>query len=191
MTPSPAPSSQMNMPPAPAAPAALRDPARLAAIDALDLLSPRLADTLHDAIERTAARLGLPIALVSVVLPDAQHFAAAHGLPEWVADVGGTPIEWSFCRHAVESGTPFIVEDARGDARIGENPLVDLEDVRSYAGVPLVTPHGHTVGAVCVIGTVPRTFSDADVATLRACADVVMAAVQAAQRTQAGASPQG
>lgn len=174
--------------PAPAAsaqPAALRDPARLGAIASHDLLAPQLADSLQTLVDRAAERLRMPIALVSVVMAEAQHFAAARGLPDWVAEAGGTPIEWSFCRHAVTSGEPFLVEDARVEPRIGENPLVELEHVRSYAGVPLVTPDGHTVGAVCVLDTTPRTFSDDDVAALRACAGEVMAAVCARAGTPA------
>ncbi len=157
----------------------LRDPARLREVAALGLVSPRVTAMLQADVEAAAARLGLPVALVSVVLHDAQHFAAAHGLPDWVAEAGGTPIEWSFCRHVVESGRPFVVEDAAAHALVRDNPLVELEHVRCYAGVPLVTSRGHAVGAVCVLGTSPRTFTDEELDVLRAAADRAMAAVEA------------
>lgn len=147
--------------------AALRQRERLQEIADLELLSPEVAALLQDVARDAATHFGLPIGLVSVVLDEAQHFAASHGLGGWLAEVNGTPVEWSFCRYAVSSGTPFVVEDAEAHPLVQESPLVQIDGVRCYAGIPLVTSKGHVVGSFCVIGTTDRSFDDAELATLK------------------------
>ena len=52
----------------------------------------------------------------------------------------------------------------------GLNPMVTEEGVRCYAGIPLVTSRGHTLGTLCVIGTEARTFPEDEMEALRALA---------------------
>ncbi len=144
--------------------------ARLEEIAALDLLGPEVDDILQATTEEAAERLGLPTALVSVVTDQAQYFAAHHGLTGWLREARGTPTEWSFCANAVRSGEPFVVEDAATHPLVRENPLVTEDGVRCYAGIPLVTARGHTLGTLCVVGTEARTFSGDEMDTLRALA---------------------
>jgi len=143
------------------------DEARLREIVELDLLSPDVDDILQATVEEAADRLGLPQAMVTVVLDQAQFFAAHHGIDGWLAEARGTPVEWSFCALAVASGEPFVVEDATTHPLTRDNPLVEHEGIRCYAGIPLVSSRGYPLGTLCVIGKVPHTFSDADLETLR------------------------
>lgn len=143
------------------------DEARLREIVELDLLSPEVDDILQATVVEAAERLGLPQAMVTVVLDQAQFFAAHHGLDGWMAEARGTPVEWSFCALAVASGEPFVVEDATTHPLTRDNPLVAHEGIRCYAGIPLVSSRGHALGTVCVIGKEPRAFSDADLEVLR------------------------
>ncbi len=49
------------------------------------------------------------------------------------------------------------IEDLRNDPRTASNPLVTAPPgMRFYAGVPLNTTDGHTLGTLCVIDMVPR-----------------------------------
>ena len=149
---------------------ALADPARLAALTAYDLSSPELRRRLDELAARTAAALGQPIALTSLVMDCAQTLPGASGLQGWLAQVRGTPVEWSFCANAVVSGQPYVVPDTAGDALQHDNPLVTLDGIASYAGVPLRDADGHVLGAQCVLGTAPHEFTDQEIAVLEAAA---------------------
>jgi GAF domain-containing protein len=148
----------------------LRDPARLAEIAALGLTPGQVDAILQQTVDEAAAALNLPTALVSIVMGEAQYFAAEHGLGGWMAEAHGTPVEWSFCANAVQSGEPFVVEDATTHPMVKDNPLVKFENLTCYAGIPLVTSNGHTLGTLCVIGYERRTFTEADLDKLRALA---------------------
>lgn len=160
----------------------LRDPARLAEIAALGLTAPEVDTVLQQTVAAAAAALNLPTALVSVVMGEAQYFAAEHGLTGWMAEAHGTPVEWSFCANAVQSGEPFVVEDARTHPLTKDNPLVTFENLRCYAGIPLVTSGGHTLGTLCVIGNEPRSFTGAELDLLRGLAKKAMARIEARRK---------
>ena len=156
----------------------LRDPARLAEIAALGLTAPEVDAILQQTVEEAAAALDLPTALVSVVMGEAQYFAAEHGVTGWMAEAHGTPVEWSFCANAVQSGDPFVVEDASTHPVTKDNPLVRIENVRCYAGIPLTTSSGHTLGTLCVIGNEPRSFTESEMDVLRGLAKRAMARIE-------------
>lgn len=160
----------------------VKDPARLEEIAALGLTAAEVDDVLQQTVEEAAARLNLPTALVSIVMDEAQWFAAHTGLSPWMAEARGTPLEWSFCANAVRSGEPFVVEDAATHPLVKDIPLVHLDNVRCYAGIPLVTATGTTLGTLCVIGTEPRTFSEGELDTLRGLAKRAIDRIEARRR---------
>ncbi|MFC7529285.1 GAF domain-containing protein [Actinoplanes sp. GCM10030250] len=141
-------------------------PNRFEIMARINLDDPELRRRLDSIAKRTADRLGQPIALVSMVLDTAQIFPGSYGLQGWLDELAGTPIEWSFCVNAVNSGTAYVVPDATTDAQQSTNPLVTIDGVRSYAGVPIVVD-GAILGAHCVLGPNPHPFTDADLAELR------------------------
>jgi GAF domain-containing protein len=156
----------------------VQDPARLREIADLRLTSPEVDDILQQTVDEAARRLDLPIGLVSVVMDTAQYFAAQRGLEGWMAQARGTPMEWSFCVNAVRSGEPFVVEDATTHPVVKDIPLVELDGVRCYAGIPLVTSRGQTVGTLCVIGHETRSFSEQDLELLRSLAARAMERIE-------------
>ncbi|HSU13882.1 GAF domain-containing protein [Longimicrobium sp.] len=164
--------------------AALAEAGRLQEIVDLDLLTPEVDAILQQTAEEAAARLGLPMSMVTVVLDEAQFFAAHHGLTGWMAESRGTPVEWSFCANAVASREPFVVEDATTHPTVRDNPLVANDGIRCYAGIPLVSTRGHALGTLCVIGTEARTFSDADLDVLRGLAHRAVDRIEARRTTE-------
>lgn len=146
--------------------ASLYDPDRLAMICDLDVLSASSDPALQALTKEVAASFELPICLLSIVLDEAQYFAAHVGLTGWLAETRGTPAEWSFCRHVVNDGSVLVIEDATVDARTKDNPLVRLEGIASYAGAP-VEVGGQILGSLCVIGTTPRHFTADEISQLK------------------------
>ncbi len=136
---------------------------RLRALRTIQVLDTP-ADSRLDHITRLATRMfGVPTALVSLVDTDRQWFKSRIGL-----DATETPRDVSFCGHAIIEDGLFVVEDALGDERFCDNPLVvGGPNVKFYAGCPLKALSGHRLGTLCIIDSKPRTFSQADREMLR------------------------
>jgi GAF domain-containing protein len=156
----------------------LDDTARLQEIADLGLNDSDIDDILSEITAEAAAQFGLPVALVSIVLDQAQYFRGSHGLDGWMATTRGTPAEWSFCQHVVRNRAPFVVEDAQTHPLMQDSPLVRMEGVRCYAGVPLVTFRGHVIGSFCVQGPEARSFTEYDLAQLKRYAKQVIARIE-------------
>ncbi|MGD0810362.1 MAG: GAF domain-containing protein [Acidimicrobiales bacterium] len=151
---------------------------RLVEISNYDLFSTEVRTTLDDFARRAAERFGLPTAMISIVLDTAQYWAGMHGVDGWKAEAQGTPVEWAFCANVVRTGHSYVVENAEIDELQRDNPLVTEDGQRCYAGAPLITPSGHVLGACCVVGNEPRTFTPAEIDELAAMADEVVAELE-------------
>lgn len=157
----------------------LRDPDRLAEIAALGLAGEDLDPAFDGFAARAAEALGRPIGLVSIVLDDTQYLVGLHGLEgTYFAAARGTPVEWSYCRHTVEQRVPFLVGDALSEPLVSQSPVTQLDGVRSYAGVPLVTSTGQAIGSLCVLDKEQGEFSPEQVAVLEALAAEVLARLE-------------
>jgi diguanylate cyclase (GGDEF)-like protein/PAS domain S-box-containing protein len=145
------------------------DPTRLDALAETGLMdSP--AEAAFDRLTRLATRLlDAPVGLISLVAAERQYFKSAVGL-----EVREVPLSHSFCQHVVRADAPLVVTDARRDPRVADNPAVDELHVVAYAGVPLRTAQGETLGSFCAIDTAPREWRAEDVALLEDLAAGVM-----------------
>jgi two-component system, NtrC family, sensor kinase len=135
---------------------------RLAALKRLHVLdTPPEADL--DNITALAAEIcGSPIALISLVDEHRQWFKSRHGL-----DATETERDHAFCAHAINQNSVFMVEDAKADPRFAGNPLVKGgPQVRFYAGSPLQTSDGFSIGTLCVIDRVPHKLSESQIRAL-------------------------
>jgi GAF domain-containing protein len=161
----------------------LHDVARLQEIADLGLLSPDIDPILQDIASRAAARLQMPVSLVSVVLDEALHVAGSHGIDGlWLGETRGHPVEWSFCATSVRTRDAFVVESATEHPEHRVNPLVTQDGVRCYAGVPLISSRGHVLGNLCVVGLEERTFAEAEMTALRELAVEAVARIEARRR---------
>jgi serine/threonine protein kinase len=113
---------------------------------------------------------GTPIALITLVDADRQWFKSKVGL-----SLQETARNISFCTHTILQTDPLLVPDALHDERFAASPLVhSAPHVRFYAGIPLVTPEGHALGAMCVMDRVPRQLSPDQVSALAALSRLVL-----------------
>jgi len=118
-----------------------------------------------DRVTRLARRVfDVPIALVSLVDADRQWFKSNQGL-EGATE---TPRDISFCGHAIVGDRILVVNDATGDERFCDNPLVCGDpNIRFYAGYPLGAPDGSKIGTLCLIDRKPRKMTKEDLRLLR------------------------
>jgi hypothetical protein len=123
-----------------------------------ELLAETQDAELQSIVEAAAQSLETPISLVTLVLDHVQFFKAHYGLPPDLAASRVTSRDVSFCQFVVRDAKPFEVSDAPADLRVPQH-LVKAYGIKSYLGVP-IHARDTVVGALCVIDTKTRTFSD-------------------------------
>ena len=149
----------------------LTDPERLRALAESGLTAR--PDAVMDGIaQRVRQRLGVPVALVSLVQAERQVFPGMVGLPAPFAGSRATPLSHSFCQHVVETAQPLVIADARTHPLVRRNlAVVDL-GVVAYAGMPLTDGGGLVLGSLCAIDVRPRQWTPAELDALRDLADL-------------------
>lgn len=135
------------------------EPARLRALSEYGFDKKQMLSSL-DPVVRIASRMfDMPVSAVNMIGNDHVFFAASIGVG--VVDMRR---DVSFCAHAINQHDVMVVPDATKDDRFHDNPLViGSANVRFYAGVPLRSPDGFALGALCVLDDKPHPeFSEED-----------------------------
>jgi diguanylate cyclase (GGDEF)-like protein len=154
-----------------------REVDRLAALDSLDLMDTPRDVGLERVVGLIKTIFSVDIGLVSLIDAHRQWYKACSGLPN-----DEVPREDTFCRYVLDLEEPIIVPDATKDLRFLQHPAVTGEShIRFYAGVPLKTKDGHTIGTVCAIDRSPKSFGHRDIAILQELAGVAMDRIELLQ----------
>lgn len=146
--------------PAPAA----DETARLAALQAYAILDTPPEQAFDDIVRLAVTLCAVPAATISLIDRDRVWFKAQVGI-----DQPQVPREHSLCNHAIDDpGRTLVVADLAVDPipaarrrRLGGRPP------RFYAGVPLLGPDGHALGALSVADVEPRQLTDAQIEGLQ------------------------
>ncbi len=136
--------------------------ARLAALHSYRLIDTP-SESQFDAIVQRAVDV-CEAAVATLVLVDERRcwFKARVGVEQ-------TEIarDRSFCNYALRSSGVFVVPDAKKDPRFNHLPVVTEDGFQFFAGIPLVTPHGFSIGTLCVLDRHPRDLNSAQSAALK------------------------
>lgn len=146
------------------------EPGRLTALRRYDVLDTPREEPFDRITELVKNILNVAICAVSLVDTDRQWFKACAG-----ASLIQTTRDVSLCTYTIQERRAFHVPDAHLDPRFVDNPLVTgAPFIRSYLGVPLTTPDGYNVGALCAIDVVPRTYTPDQLQILTSFASLVV-----------------
>ena len=141
---------------------------------ATELLDTAPEELFDELVQLTASICETPISLVSLVEDQRQWFKARVGL-----EATETPIEMSFCAHAIQQEGLFVVEDTAEEPLFAENALVlGSPFIRFYAGYPLRVQTGEPIGTLCVIDDKPRRLTPLQRRAIEVLARQVMAQIQ-------------
>lgn len=152
----------------------LDDPARLRELRRLNVLDTADEQFFDDLTRLAAEMFEAPIALISLIDEKRQWFKSRFG-----TDLRETPRELAFCAHTVDLSLPMVITDASKDPRFVAHPyVIDDPKIRFYAGAPLISEKGLTVGTLCVIDSVPKSISPLQVEQLVFMARQVMALLE-------------
>lgn len=147
---------------------------RVAALERLGILGEQSTEY-FDGVARLAMDIfAMPGAYLSLIDSERQWIKASAGFC-----TPGDSREQSFCSHTIQRAEILVVEDTRADERFRDNPMVvGPENIRFYAGAPLLTRDGYAIGALCVIDQRPRQLDLVKRARLQSLADLVMAHIE-------------
>lgn len=143
---------------------------RLMSLAEYDLDYSNHQDNFKDLAKLAAKVAGTEISLVNLIDTFTQWTISNHGL-----NLQQMPREDSVCRYTILNSDHFEVDDLSSDARFNDKFYVTGEpNVRYYYGVPLKTPEGHNLGALCVLDKHHKALTPEKAELLKIIADEIV-----------------
>ncbi|MBW3623293.1 MAG: PAS domain S-box protein [Armatimonadetes bacterium] len=153
-------------------------PQRPATLSPAEFFDSRTGEAL-DRLTRWATKLlHAPVAFISMTDGDRHLIKSSVGLPEPWAEQREIPLSGTFLRHVVASGEPLIVEDARNDTRVREDPVFSEAGLIAGLTLPIASLEGQLFGTFSVCDVKPRSWSEEEIETLRDLAAAVRAEIE-------------
>ncbi len=150
---------------------------RLKELEALQIMDTANEPFFDHMVTRLTRVFEVPMAFIGFVDREREWFKAQTGLPEELMEARFIPRGLSVCAHTVAGNDILVIEDILRDKRFANNPLLKERSLRFYAGVPLQV-NKLPIGAVCLLDTKPRRFSEENRRLLRVMADEIVEELQ-------------
>ena len=151
------------------------------------MAAPGGHESLDRLVQEAKSHFGVDAAWVSLIDGDQQFYAAN------TSPVGrAVPLELTHCQYTVQGDEPLIVENSAKDERFKGNPLLDLSQLRFYAGAPIKNEEGENIGTFCVLSVLPKSRDAVSEDDLKEWASRAQGEVQklAAETTESASVPQ-
>ena len=128
---------------------------RIEALNQYEVLNS-VADPVLDDLTRLAAQVcDTPVAAISLIGSDRLWLKSRLGIQAPELSLGSTP-----CETTILGDTVYELTDARQDPDFSPNGiLIDGHGMRFYAGAPLTTPGGISIGCLFVLDSHPRRLT--------------------------------
>jgi signal transduction histidine kinase len=139
-----------------------------------DIDYSEIHDKLDDLTRLAAHVAGTPISLINLLDTNTQWTVSKVGM-----DVHQTPREETACQYVILEDDSVEVEDMTSDERFKDKEYVTQDpNIRYYYGVPLQTPDGHRIGALCVMDTDKHDLTPEKEAFLKIIANEVITRIE-------------
>lgn len=136
---------------------------RVFSLAELDIDYSNMADQFKDLATLAAKIAGTKMSLVNLIDSFTQWTIAEHGL-----NIKQMPREDSICQYTIAGKDQFEIPDLSADDRFKDKPYVSGPlQLKYYFGLPLMTPEGHPIGALCVIDDEHRSLSPEKIELLK------------------------
>jgi diguanylate cyclase (GGDEF)-like protein len=148
-------------------PPTLHSRRRLAALRDTALLDTPAEEAFDRVVRLAAAALGAPTAWLSLVDEDREYVKASIG--DGPSAGSSRPLAESVAAVVLAEGEPLVLDDVRAHGAFRDHPAVMKGGIGSAACIPVATPGGLILGALCATAPEPRRWT---AATVRVLADL-------------------
>lgn len=121
------------------------------------------------------------VSLIDIIDENNQRTIARHG--DWEEKTISR--DHSICDRVVVNDKMLILNEVADHPEIWKRlPEKDREKIKFYAGAPLKSPEGFSLGALCVIDSEPKKLTEFQIESLQTLADEVMARLHQHKQTK-------
>jgi two-component system sensor histidine kinase VicK len=136
---------------------------RIEALNQYEVLNTAPDPILDDITSLAAQLCETPVAAVSLVGSDRIYLRSRFGIESYEVALGSLP-----CETTILGDTVYEISDARNDRDYAADGIIlEGRPYRFYAGAPLTTPGGVSIGALLVLDYQPRTLTEAQSSALK------------------------
>lgn len=149
----------------------------LLAYSVIDTPAEEYYDTLNSLVKTIC---NTPISLITFIDDKRQWYKAKIGI-----DTNEIPIEETICQYSLQEEDILEISDTLEDERLVNNASVQTENgIRFYAGIPLRSESGYTIGSVCAADFKPQQLTEVQKQTMRDVAKMVMIHLETKKRNE-------